>query len=645
MFLKRVVRKNWTTKTKYYSYSLVESLKWPTDKYYKHKYIISVWSLECFSDHEIKELEQLLVQEITWTKQNTILLNSSKVNEKYEEIIKKYYDKKKLDIVDIDEKERIEELRKTWQYIELNPLEIKQLDVKTIWNENICNSIYNELWMDSIFLGCNFTKRQVEVLRMLILWKVVSPTSKLWTINWAQNRSWIWELTEINYENLSKKLMYSTLNKLEKKQEEVEKMLENKERKMFPDDSIILYDLTNVYLEWKWKKNEYAMYWRSKEKRTDCLLMWLWLVINQNWFVKSSKVFKWNQSEPITFKWMIESMEKNQKNDWENDQKRSGNQKQLKIKERTIIMDAWIATEENISYLKENNYNYVVVKRWAKVNWEQKWDYTLAKQFTNSKWEVLNEIEIRKNETKEELFLECKSKKKNDKEDSIMEKLEKLMEDRLAILSESIKKWTIKTETAINKKLWIIEWKYSRVSKYYDIELKKEILDNNTNLKKEEYVLKWKINEEKKEKYKTKREKYILRTNLKDLNNTEIWDIYNMIRKVEDSFRTLKTDLRIRPIFHQTTENSIAHIFITVLAYHIVNIVLYRLKKWWINIRWSTFLKDMSTQIISTIEQKTITKKIVKTRLISNPTEKQQTYYDILKINPFPHKTKLLTML
>ena len=653
MFLRRTWKTNWTTNKKYYSYSLVESIKWKWDKYYKHKFIVSVWKLDDFHDEEIKELEQYLIQEITWNSQKTLSnIKTKKVEEKYDEIIKKYYNNIKLKKDDKKIEEKIDKLRKTGQFIEINPKSTTQSDVKNIWNEIICNNIYNELEMDDIFNDCGFTKRQTEVMRMLILWRTIDPKSELWTIDWAQNFSWLSELAWINYTNLWTKTVYSLLKKVEKNQSKIEKHLENKESTMFPEDRIILYDLTNVYFEWKWLWNDYAQYWRSKEKRSDCVLMWLWLIINQNGFVKTSKVFKWNQWEPITFKDMVKSMEEKQANSL-------NEPNNLTLTKSTVIMDAWIATEENIQFLKDNNYTYVVVKKWTNVEWTQLWDYTLTKQFFNENWKILNEIEIRRNKTEKELFLECKSKKKNDKETSIMSKLEWLMNDRLKSLSDSIEKWTINNEATINKKLWVIQWKYTRVSKYYDIkidsidelnetlewdysksEMKKTKRDNNKTKK---YSLNWEINEEKKEKYKIKREKYILRTNLCNLTDEEIWDIYNMIRRVEDSFRTLKTDLRIRPIYHQTRENCIAHIFISVLAYHIVNIVLYRLKEKWINIKWSTFLQNMSTQILSTITQNTITWDSIKIRTMSNPTEQQKKYYDILKINSLPYKTRLLT--
>ncbi len=661
MFFKKTIRTNWTTKKKYHTYSLVESIKWK--KYYQHKFIVSAWNLDDFTTQEIKQLEQKLTQEITWSTQNTLFEEpiNTKVAEKYNEITKNYYQKVKTEEQTKINKEKNSNLKQTWKFIEINPQLTTQSDVKYIWNEMICNNIYEELQIDAILKDCDFTKRQTEILKMLILWRTINPTSERGTIRWSQNMSWLWELTWANYNKLSHKTVYSLLKKLEKNQEAIEKHLENKESEIFPDDTIILYDLTNVYFEWKWILNNYAQYWRSKERRSDCLLMWIWLIINQNGFVKTSKVFKWNESEPFTFETMIDDMEKKKKN-LNNNLNDTESIPTLPFRKPTVIIDAWIATEKNITLLKEKNYTYVVVKRWTKVDWTQLWDYKLTKSFFNDNWTLINEISIRRNQQDEEIFLECKSKKKNQKEQSIMLKLETLLESKLKSLSESIENWKICDESKIYKKIWTIQWKYSRISQYYNIELNKiewwtneeksinikndkntEQTKAKTNKKNIKYSLSWWINKEKKEKYTTNREKYILRSNLCNCTDEEVWDIYNMIRRVEDSFRTLKTDLRIRPIYHQTKENSIAHIFLSVLAYHIVNIVLYRLKEKWINIRWSTFLEDMWTQILSTIKHTTVTWGHIKVRTISEPTEIQKKYYDILKINASNYKSKKLT--
>jgi len=88
---------------------------------------------------------------------------------------------------------------------------------------------------------------------------------------------------------------------------------------------------------------------------------------------------------------------------------------------------------------------------------------------------------------------------------------------------------------------------------------------------------------------------YFIRYSNKTLTTNEIWNIYNTIREVEQTFRTLKTDLRIRPIFHQKDSAILSHIFVGILAYQVVNTIRYQLKKHKINMSWETIVNKLNT--------------------------------------------------
>ena len=97
---------------------------------------------------------------------------------------------------------------------------------------------------------------------------------------------------------------------------------------------------------------------------------------------------------------------------------------------------------------------------------------------------------------------------------------------------------------------------------------------------------------------------YFLRTSRVDLSETDIWDIYNTLTRIEETFRTLKTDLSLRPVFHISDEQSDAHIHLGIVAYMIVNSIRYQLKKQDINFSWETITRIMNTQklIVSTVK-------------------------------------------
>ena len=613
MFLKKNTRKNWLTKIPYTTYTLVQSVKKPWHKFYSHNYVASVGNLDWFVDQEKEELRLYLEFHIHWKiSLLDIEMASEKIKQKGEEVLKSYRDHQSLQ----EKKDGIgdskQQKRSNWNYTEMDSSTLQTIDRKTIWAEYVCSDIIKEIGLQTIFNDIWLTIRQQEVAIALVVNRCISPGSEEHARKRLRDISALWEIRWYNFGNVNRKTIYIILKLLNKHHEKIEYLLAQNEEQYRSDDTIILYDLTNSYFEWQAKANTIAAYGRSKEKRTDCKLVTLGFVVNRDGFPKFSRIYKWNQSEPKTFIDIIEQLKKDYP---------LGKDKLIEVKP-LVVMDAWIATEENLKRLRLWGYQYVVVKRSSKAEWEVNGDYELVKEMRSHSWEVINTIEIRRNESKEELFLECKSKKKNQKETSIQEKLEWLFESKLISLQESIGKGTIKKANTINQKIGKLLWSYSRVSQYYDI-----------NYKASEKKLLRSKNEEKQNLYKKKRERYILRTNCKIATDKEIRDVYNTIRRVEDCFRTMKTDLRLRPIFHQEEEYTRAHIFLTVLAYHIVNIVLYKLKRESESIRRTTFLTDMATQTVGTITFEDISWKQNWIRVVDRPTQRQEELYKKLKIN------------
>ena len=116
---------------------------------------------------------------------------------------------------------------------------------------------------------------------------------------------------------------------------------------------------------------------------------------------------------------------------------------------------------------------------------------------------------------------------------------------------------------------------------------------------------------------------YCIRTNQTQLNNKEIWDTYRMLNDIEDAFRALKTDLGLRPIYHQTTDRISGHIFISVLAYHILHTVRYQLMKHGINDNWQTITSKLSThyRITNSLQRKDNTPIHIRKSTRANPTQ------------------------
>ena len=125
---------------------------------------------------------------------------------------------------------------------------------------------------------------------------------------------------------------------------------------------------------------------------------------------------------------------------------------------------------------------------------------------------------------------------------------------------------------------------------------------------------------------------YFIRTNYDNPSESKLWDIYNTIREVEATFRCLKSDLNIRPVYHQKDQRIEAHIYLTILAYQLVNTIRYMLKNANLNYDWNNIVRIMNTQTIQTVELPT-DKKVIHLRKPSTPINEVRQIYNATGTN------------
>jgi len=255
-------------------------------------------------------------------------------------------------------------------------------------------------------------------------------------------------------------------------------------------------------------------------------------------------------------------------------------------------------------------------------------------------------------------FLKIESEAKRAKEVSMNNRFQEGFEKGLSIIAASLeKKSGIKTEEKVYERLGRLKQKYSSVARYYDINYSVEaetVTNRKTKEKKEIRKVKsmtWKI----KQNIEPNGESgtYFLRTSLQ-MSEELIWMTYNIIREIEYSFRTLKTDLDLRPIYHKKDDATMAHLNLGLLAYWVVNTVRYQLKKTektsdkkqeitenetdteLINFQWKEIIRIMNTQkSVLTVSQNCYDEVII-SRRCSDPIPKVEAIYRRLKYKSHP---------
>ena len=191
---------------------------------------------------------------------------------------------------------------------------------------------------------------------------------------------------------------------------------------------------------------------------------------------------------------------------------------------------------------------------------------------------VYREIDAETGETR----LYCHSELKAKKEQGIRNRFHIRLEEALAKLNAGLdKKGTVKNYVKILERIGRLREKNSRVASDYRIEVTADADKNNA------IRIEWQ-----RESQSDQKDQhcgvYCLRTNIKDWSEQQLWSTYTLLTEIEATFRSLKTDLGLRPVFHQKEARVTGHLFITLLAYHLVHTLRYQLKQQGIHLSWDS---------------------------------------------------------
>ncbi len=519
-----------------------------------------------------------------------------------------------------------------------NAEDVRNIDVKShkithpksIGPEYLCHSVWKALKMDTALKSHDVSADKIALIEGLVLGRLIEPGSELACKDWLENRSGLFELNQVE---VPPTLMsyYRTGDSLYELKESIEKHLREREKTLFKlSDTIVLYDLTNTYFEGSATTNAKAKRGRSKEKRSDCPLVTLGLVIDQNGFAKYSKTFSGNVSEGKTLEEIMSHLD-------ESYQKEEGTKK-------TVVLDAGIATSDNIAWLREKEYHYIVCYR-GSCPFDPK-DSKNQEVMIESDGDSKVEIKTIKHAHEGDLYLWCQSEKRKEKEKSMRSTKEEKLLELLRYYKEGLSKpRRIKTYSKVLECVGRLKERYAYAAKLYTIDVVAEPGKAADDPTLRAIDLKWSLMSEKNNKEQENQGSYVLRTDQTSLSNKQIWDTYVMLTRVETAFRNMKSHLGFRPIFHRTEKRTDAHLFISVIAYHILHIIEYTLRQNKDHRSWPTIRKALSTHqaVILEYDELSDSNHWVKhhTKMCSDANEDQKNIYKMfgLPSKPFSKKS------
>lgn len=511
-----------------------------------------------------------------------------------------------------------------YQTVDLNSLQ--NSNKRTIGAEHVGLSMFRELGLDKLFERLSFTPGQIQLATLSIVGMLVSSGSERQIRIWARHLSGIDELLGTDFRHLPQNSLYRIADKLLAHKDEIERHLRTREKDLFSlPEKIILYDLTNTYFEGNAKANGKAKRGRSKEKQKGRPLVTLGLVIDEQGFPKTSRILEGNASEPETLLRMIETL---QGATITTDKSGVPTGLPKPRKGITVLLDAGISTEDNLKLLKHEGYDYVVVAR----NQPVPWAAIDGDNLVTIKSDKSNTIEAQLFKADGENILYCKSLAKGLKEEAMKSLFQERFEQGLQSIARSLsKKGGTKKYDKVLFRIGRLKEKYSRIAHYYRIEVaQKGALAT---------AISWQF-EQQAEAEQNFSGSYFLRTSRTELKEKGLWELYTTLTQVEDAFRTLKSDLCLRPIHHKKEFRSDAHIFITLLAYHLLNSIRVKLAGHDIHMRWANIRRRLANHAIVTTSITNQEGKRIHLRNIMIPDPFNTIIYKALKLSPYPLPTR-----
>lgn len=598
MYIKQSFKTDRKTGTSYFAYHLVESVR--TDKGPRQRVLLYMGSTIDLAIQEHKALAERIEAIITG---QPSLFPSTPAVERLAQMYASQVINRLSDNIEDKNNSNSDDAEDLFVTINANSLEYS--DPRSVGTEHVLLEMAKQLDLPKKLHELGLSKTDVSLALGSIIARAAAPNSERATYDWLCNKSGLSELLDFDFSKSSLDKLYQVSDKLLSNKTALESHLECKEQEYHGFKSTIaLYDLTNTYMEGQANANPKAKHGFSKEKRSDCPLVTMGLVMNEHGFLNRTSILPGNISEPKTLEDMIKNLTP-----------------QPSLEKPIIILDAGISTDTNLAWLRENKYKYIVSARKGAPCTEIEGALVHVGDRNN-----LVKAAIIKTDCYDEKWLYCESEAKASVADKMKQSFRSRFEDSLNRLNESLKKPRgRKKHLTVVERIGRLKEKHKNISACYEINVIASEDGLNATL------VDWKVIREKMDEKLTG--KYFLRTNILETDPKTLWQLYNTLRGIEDSFRFMKSSLGLRPVYHQKEKRVDGHLWITILAYHLIKQCLYQLNKDEINNHWQTIREILSNRSRVTMQAKTKEGNTLHHRGTTKATENQIDIYRSLHLS------------
>jgi transposase len=332
--------------------------------------------------------------------------------------------------------------------------------------------------------------------------------------------------------------LYRCLDRILPHKTKLERHLKERYGELFGAEfDVLLYDLTSTYVEGAAEKNPMMRRGYSRDHRPDCEQMVIALIVNNEGFPFSYETFDGNRADVSTMETILRMVER----------------KYGKAR-RIWVFDRGIVSEENLAAIRKRGGQYLVGTPRSQMK-------QFETELVKDDWtRVRPEVEVKQVAIPqgEETYILCRTAGRKEKEQAIRKRFSSSMEKALQSLENTIARGRLKDRNKMERRLGKIQARHPSVNDLYDISLR----DSPEGVR-----LFWQIKEGHQKWRESREGAYLLRSNLQAASAEELWSKYMQLTEAEASFRALKSELSIRPLFHQKEPRVKAHVMVAFLGY------------------------------------------------------------------------------
>ena len=442
---------------------------------------------------------------------------------------------------------------------------------------------WERLGVDAILTNAGLSQRARQVTCAMVLNRLIHPDSELSMPGWIRSTA-LPDILGADFVNLSEDALYRNLDRLHTRREPIEAALAERERSLFNlDQTVFLYDVTSTFFEGKALANPKAKRGYSRDHRSDCKQVLIGLAVNRDGFPLAHEVYAGNRHDSTTLEEMLKALDR-----------RIGLQAG-----QTVVVDRGMAGEENLKKIRQRQLHYLVAEPYgARREWveefedEQDFEQVRREVSPTNPFQHKSAIQVKRRKQGAETHVLCVSSERRDKDRAIREAHEKKLVADLEKLQRRVSKGKGRgTKPAeVEQSIGRLKERYSRVARYYRMEY-----DGETG------TFRYSLDEEKRVRAEKLDGSYLLKTDREDLTADEAWRTYTLLTQAEAAFRTLKSPLRERPIFHHKERRVEAHVFLCLLAYHLLLSIEKTLLNAGVHTSWPTVREALRTHQVNTV--------------------------------------------